>query len=171
MIQFDNLKEKELLISYYFCEKSRKELNPHEVFDMWSNWFKNDFRINRKPVFAVVDGELVYRKSVNLSDEDILNRYSHTFQNIYNWIKRSLEIDGHNKAFYRQELDKERNRKYRKLIRLAKPLNIYVSMNSRYNKLADFKLSVYKRGGHTITSGDCDKMLKYLKNKISDLIN
>ena len=39
MIHIDNLKEKELLIAHYFSENTKKELNPHEVFDMWSNWF------------------------------------------------------------------------------------------------------------------------------------
>ncbi len=163
--KFDNLKEKELLIAHYFCEKSRKEPTSHEIFDMWSNWFKNDFRVNGKSVFVVVDDELVYRKSVKSSDVNILKRYNHTFQNIYKYIKRTLEIDGHNKAFFRQELDKERNREYGRVISIAKPLDIYVSMNARYNKLADFRLSVYKKKGQTITCGDCDKMIKYL-NKV-----
>ena len=68
MIHIDNLKEKELLIAHYFSENTKKELNPHEVFDMWSNWFKKDFRINNQPVFCVVDNELVYRKSAKKKD-------------------------------------------------------------------------------------------------------
>ena len=71
MIHIDNLNEKELLIAHYFSENTKKELNPHEVFDMWSNWFKKDFRINNQPVFCVVDNELVYRKSVKKKDESL----------------------------------------------------------------------------------------------------
>lgn len=46
MIQkIDNLKEKELVIAYYFCGNTHKQFSKYEVFDMWSNWFKKDFRI------------------------------------------------------------------------------------------------------------------------------
>ena len=163
MIQFDNLKEKELLIAHYFCEKSRKELSPQEVFDMWSNWFKHDFRINEKPVFCVVDDELIYHKSEKMTDEDIRRKYNHTFQNIYKWIKRALEIEGHNKEYFRHELDKERNREFGRVIRIAKPLGIYILMNTSYNRLADFRLMEYGKKRQTITSGDCDKMIEYLQ--------
>ena len=78
MIHIDNLKEKELLIAHYFSENTKKELTPHEVFDMWSNWFKKDFRINNQPVFCVVDNELVYRKSVKKKDEKfVINTIMH----------------------------------------------------------------------------------------------
>lgn len=163
MVQIDNLKEKELLIAYYFCEKSKKELAPHEVFDMWSNWFKNDFRVKGKPVFCVVDDELVYRKSAKMTDENIRKRYNHTFQNIYKWIKCTVEIESHNKLYFRQELDRERNKEFGRVIRVAKPLGIYIIMNKSYSHLAEFKLMEYGKKRYTITSGDCDKMINYLQ--------
>lgn len=164
MKQIANLKEKKLLIAHYFCEKTRKQLTHHEVFDMWSNWFKNDFRIKGKPVFCIENNELVYRKSIKRKDENIRKLYNQKFQNIYKWIKRTLEIDSHNKIFFKQELGKLRNKSYGRVLRLAKPLGIYIAMNTSYNRLAEFSLVDYKNRSHTITSGNCDKIIKYLQN-------
>jgi len=162
-MHIDNLKEKELLIANYFCGKTRKELTPHEVFDMWSNWFKKDFCVDGKPVFYVVDKELIYRKSVKNLDESIRREYNQAFQNIYRWIKRTVEIDSHNKAFFHQELDKERKKEFTRIVAEAKPLGFYVIMsniNLYKNRLACFSLTKKKK---TVTSGDCDKMIDYLK--------
>lgn len=52
MIHIDNLLEKELLIAHYFCDLRKKEFSRAEVFDMWSNWFKKDFKINNQSVFC-----------------------------------------------------------------------------------------------------------------------
>lgn len=164
MIYIDNLKEKELIIAHYFCKTKKKELTPHEVFDMWSNWFKKDFRINGKSVFCVVDNELVYRKSAKMSDKDILRKHNHAFQNIYKWIKETVEKDGHDKCYFKQELKKERNREFGRVIRQAKPLGIYITMSKSYSRLAEFELMEYGNRSHTITSGDCDKMIAYLKD-------
>ena len=113
MVHIDNLKEKELLIAHYFCGKSRKELTPVEVYDMWSNWFKNDFRINNQPTFKVVNDKLVYREEAKVKkDKSICKKYSQAFQNIYIWIKRTLDTGCHDKVYFKQELDKERNREY-----------------------------------------------------------
>ena len=164
LIHIDNLKEKELLIAHYFSENTKKELTPHEVFDMWANWFKNDFRINNQPVFYVVDNELVYRKSVRKKDEKIRDKYNHAFQNIYKWIYNKVVTKSHDKMFFKQELQKERNREYGRVISFAKPLGIYITMNKSYSGLAEFKLMEYGNRSHTITSGDCDKMIAYLQN-------
>lgn len=85
MVYIDNLKEKELVIAYYFCGNTHKQFSRYEVFDMWSNWFKKDFRINNKPVFCLVDDKLVYRKSVKIkrNDMETLRKYNRAFQNIY----------------------------------------------------------------------------------------
>lgn len=165
MVKINNLKEKELLISYYFCENSTKKLNQSEVYDMWCNWFKDDFRINNQPTFRLLKGELVYRKRpASKNAEKIRRQYNHTFQNIYKWIKASVGKKYHDKAYFRQQLDAERNREYGRVIGLAKPLGIYVTMDTSYKRLAYFKLVEYKRKGHTITSGDCYKMTEYLQN-------
>jgi hypothetical protein len=37
-------------------------------------------------------------------------------------------------------------------------------METSYKLLAKFNLVNYKKRGQTITSGDCDKMIEYLKN-------
>lgn len=164
MIHIENLKEKELLIAHYFSGNSKKELTPHEVFDMWSNWFKKDFRINGQPVFCVVDDDLVYRKSVKKKDEKIRKKYNHAFQNIYRWIKTTVENESHDKIFFKQELQKERNREYGRVISFAKPLGFYLAMSKSFSGLAQFKILNYGEKGHIITSGDCDKMIAYLQN-------
>lgn len=166
MIHIDNLKEKELLIAYYFCGKSRKQLSPYEVFDMWSNWFRYDFRVNNKPVFCIENDKLEYRKDIEKRDEKILKQYNNAFQGIYYRIKRSLEIEEHNQAFFRNALDEERNREYGRVLHTVKlfNLNVYVRMNFTYKKLADFTLMDYKNRTHTLKSGDCDRMIAYLQN-------
>lgn len=83
MIHIDNLLEKELLIVHYFCDLRKKDFSRAEVFDMWSNWFKRDFRINNQPVFCIVNDELVYRKHIKKKDEKNREKYNHTFQNVY----------------------------------------------------------------------------------------
>lgn len=163
MLQISNLKEKELLIAHYFCGLKKKELTPYEVFDMWSNWFKRDFRINGVPVFTISDDRLTYRKDSKVTDRDILNQYNQTFQNIYKWIKHTLEVESHDKIYFKQELEKERNKEYGRVIRTAKPLGIYIAMNTSYSRLAEFKLMEYGKKRYTITSGDCDKMIAYLE--------
>ena len=164
MIKYDNLKEKELLIAYYFCEKSKKELTVHEVFDMWANWFKNDFRINGKPVFCVVDDKLIYRSSAKMDDEKILRQYNHTLQNIYKWIYNKVEIKSHNKLFFKQELDNERRRGFAKILSFAKPMGLYVTLGEK--DLYKNKLGFYQiiKNNNVITAGDCDKIIKYLQN-------
>ena len=164
MIHIDNLKEKELLIAHYFSENTKKELTPHEVIDMWSNWFKTDFRINNQPVFCVVDNELVYRKSVKKKDEKIRDKYNHAFQNIYKWIYNKVVTKSHDKVFFKQELQKERNREYGRVISFAKPLGFYLAMSKSFSGLAQFKILIYGEKGRIITSGDCDKMIAYLQN-------
>jgi hypothetical protein len=164
MIRINNLKEKELLIAYYFCGKSAKKLNRTEVYDMWCNWFKDDFRIDGQPAFKMADGELVYRKRAKSKNaEKIRGQSNRTFQNIYKWIKESVGKGCHDKAYFRQQLDAERNREYGRVMSFTKPLNIYITMEPSYKKLAYFKLVNYKKRGQTITSGDCDKMIEYLK--------
>lgn len=162
MVHIDNLEEKKLLIANYFCEKTRKELTAHEVFDMWSNWFKNDFRINGKPVFCIVDNELVYRKSVKNSDEIIRKKYNRTFQDIYRWIKRVINNECHNKAYFHQELDRERRREFSRILELAKPQGFYLTLSKKdlyKNKLGCFHLV---KNSKTAICGDCDKVIAYL---------
>ena len=159
-----NLKEKELLIAHYFCGKQKKDFTPQELFDMWSNWYKHDFRVNGKPVFKVVNNELVYRKDSKMSDKGILRQYNHIFQNIYKWIKRTLEIESHDKIFFKEELRKERNRQYGRVIGVAKTSGIYIAMNTTFTQLAEFKLMKSDDRSRIITSGNADKMIAYLQN-------
>ena len=160
--QIPNLKEKELLVAHYFCGKQKKDFTPEELFDMWSNWFKQDFRINGKPIFKVVNDELVYRKNSKMSDKGILRQYNHIFHNIYKWIKHTLEIESHDKIFFKEELRKERNRQYGRVIGVAKPLGIYIAMNTSFIQLAEFKLMRSDDRSRIVTSGNADKMIEYL---------
>lgn len=108
--------------------------------------------------------ELVYRKDKKSNKaEKIRKEYNHTFQMIYKWIKRTIEIDCHDKIYFKQELKKERNREYGRVISFAKKHNIYLAMNTSYNKLAEFKLIEMQNRKRTITSGDCDKMIRFLQ--------
>lgn len=132
MIHIDNLKEKELVIAYYFCGNTHKQFSRYEVFDMWSNWFKKDFRINNKPVFCLVDDKLVYRKSVKIkrNDMETLRKYNRAFQNIYAYIKKILSGKGHDKAFLRQELEKERGREYKRVATVMQYMNYSQNIRS-----------------------------------------
>lgn len=163
MLAIDNLKEKELLIAYYFCGNKRKSFTLAELYDMWCNWFKDDFRVNGKSVFKVEGDRLCYRKGISVSDEGIRREYENALQSIYKWIKQILEKDCHDKAYLRKLLDKERKKEYRRLVKMAKPLNIYVLMKTSYKQLAKFSLAEYGNPKHTLTGGDCDRMIRYMK--------
>lgn len=158
-----NLKEKELLIAHYFCGKTRKNLTPEEVFDMWCNWFKKDFRVNNQPTFFMKNGKLEYRTKIKNKDETVLKKYNMEFQMIYSWIKRAIDISGDNKVYFRKQLDTERTHKFAKILALAKPMGFYVvlSEKSLYNKLGNFHLV---KNSKTYICGDYDKVISYLKN-------
>lgn len=167
MVHIDNLREKELVIAYYFRGNKHKELNRHEVFDMWSNWFKRDFRVNNKPVFCIENNKLTYRKAVKIKSKDmaILKDYDESFKKIYKYIEKVVVIEKRDKTYLRQALERERNREYGRVINVAKPLNIRISMNTKTGMLAEFRL--YCNGTHNaITSGDCDKMIRYMNENI-----
>ena len=164
MIHIDNLLEKELLIAHYFCDIRKKDFSRAEVFDMWSNWFKRDFRINGQPIFCIVDDELVYRKHIKKKDEKIREKYNHTFQNIYTYIENMLKDESHGRVYFKEELKTLRNKLFGKVIRLAKPLGFYLAMSKSFHGLAQFKILNYGEKGRIITSGDCDKMIAYLQN-------
>lgn len=159
-----NLKEKELLIANYFCGKTRKNLTPDEVFDMWCNWFKKDFRVNNQPTFFMKNGKLEYRTKIKNKDKTVLKQYNIKFQMIYDWIKRAIDISGDNKAYFRKQLDTERTHRFTKVLALAKPMGFYVVLSKKNlysNKLGDFRLLKNEK---TFVSGDCDKVISYLKN-------
>lgn len=167
MVKIKNLKEKELLIANYFCGKSRKEYSPINVWDMWSNWFKNDFRINGQVVFKMMnDGNLSYRPDVKIKkDISILKKYNRLFKNIYAWINSTLRVTSHDKEYFHQALDRERKRGFSRVLAMAKPLGFYVTLgtdNLYKNKLGYFQLV---KGKNTVISGDCDKIIEFLKKK------
>lgn len=164
MIHIDNLYEKELLIAHYFCDWKRSAFTRAEVFQLWTNWFKNDFCIKKKSVFCIVDDELVYQEHIKQQDEEIRKENNHTFQNIYKYVDSMLKEDSHDRAYFKEELKALRNRSYGRVIRLTKPLGFYLTMSKSFDRLADFKIMKYGEKGHIITSGDCDKMINYLQN-------
>lgn len=88
-INFDNFKEMRLLIAQYFCGNTRKPFIRETLLNMWSQWFKKDFRINGKEAFCVVNNRLIYIKSVKKKDMSVLKKYNQIFQNTYKWIEKS----------------------------------------------------------------------------------
>lgn len=165
MIHIDDLREKELLIARYFCGKTSKDFTPEEVYDMWCNWFKRDFRLGKSPTFKMVNGELVYRNDSPTfkNAEELRKEYNHAFKNIYKWIRKSLKDKSHDTLYYTKALERERNRMYGKVIGYAKPLNFYVRMITSKCMVAEFKLIEYNNRRHTVISGSCDKMLRYME--------
>ena len=162
-IYIPNLKEKELLIAHYFCEKSKKDVTLEEVFDMWCNWFKNDFRINNQPTFCVRNGMLEYRSNVKKKDMNILKQYDKAIKLIYKWIKRAVDIPEHNKMYFKRQLDDERKREFSRILPLARRMGFYLTLSEKdlyKNKLGHFHLVKDTR---TIISGDCDKVIDYLE--------
>lgn len=164
MIRIDDLKEKELLIAYYFASNPKKEVKPSSVYNMWCNWFKQDFWINNKPLFRIANRELVFRKNANkVVEENVLDKYRHTFQCIYGWIKKLLYDDTHDKEYLKQELDRERNKEYGKVVSLAKTLRVYVYMKTSYKNLSEFTLTDFNDRKHVLARGSCAKMIEYLE--------
>lgn len=162
-IYIPNVKEKELLIAHYFCEKSKKQLTLEEVFDMWCNWFKSDFRIDNQPTFCVRNGMLEYRNNVKKKDINILKQHDKAIKLIYKWIKRAVEIPEHNKMYFKSQLDAERKREFSRILAIAKPMGFFLILSEKdlyKNKLGNFHLV---KDTKTLISGDCDKVVNYLE--------
>lgn len=160
----NNYREKTLLIANYFCEKSRKELTPAEVYDMWCNWFSGDFRIDGHPTFKIENDKLVFRKkSHSQADEIICIQYNKIFASAYKWIKKSVENKNNNKQHFKNELDRERKKGFAKIITLAKPMGLYITLSQK--NLYKNRLGYYSIVKHNkvLTSGDCDKIIEYLQ--------
>lgn len=164
MPHIDNYREKTLLIANYFCDKTRKELCPCEVFDMWRNWFKEDFLFNGKPIYKIKDGKLERAKNVS-------KQYCNTFDSAYSWIKKSVENKNNSKTHFKNELDRIRKKGFAKILSLAKPLGLYVTLSKKNlykNKLGYYQLV---KDNKVLTSGDCDKLLRYLKENKEKIKN
>lgn len=160
----NNYREKTLLIANYFYGKSRKELTPSEVYDMWCNWFSKDFRIDGKPTFKMQNNKLVFRKKTHTkSDEKMCMQYNKIFDSTYAWIEKSVENKNNSKQYFKSELDRERRKGFAKILSLAKPLGMYVSLGEK--DLYKNKLGYYMviKDNHILISGDRDKIIEYLK--------
>lgn len=160
----NNYREKTLLIANYFCEKSRKELTPTEVYDMWCNWFSGDFRIDGHPTFKIENNKLVFRKKAHsLADEVICTQYNKVFDSAYTWIKKSVENKNNTKQHFKNELDRERKKGFAKILTLAKPMGLYVTLSQK--NLYKNRLGYYSivKNNKVLTSGDCDKIIEYLR--------
>ena len=164
MPNISNYREKTLLLAHYFCEKSKDKLTPTEVYEMWCNWFSGDFKIDNKPTFKMVNDKLVFReKSKSKDAEKLCKQYNRIFHDSYKWIKKKVENEHNSKQHFKNELDRERRREFARILTIAKPLGLYVSLSQKNlykNRLGYFQL---KQGNKTFTAGDCDKMIEYLE--------
>ena len=164
MPNISNYREKTLLLAHYFCEKSKDKLTPTEVYEMWCNWFSGDFKIDNKPTFKMVNDKLVFRKEVKRKDaENLCKQYNRIFHDSYKWIKKSVEIENNSKKHFQNELDRERKKGFAKILTLAKPMGLYVTLSQKNlykNRLGYYCLVKHNK---VLTSGDCDKIIEYLK--------
>lgn len=164
MPYISNYREKTLLLTHYFCEKQKKEVTPEEVYDMWCNWFKHDFRLEGKPTFKMVNGSLrYYNQPKGKEAEQIRKQYNQIFKDAYKWIKKSVKNECNTKMHFKHELDRERKKGFAKILTLAKPVGLYVTLGT--NNLYKNKLGYYQlvKDYKVVTGGDCDKMIEYLK--------
>ena len=164
MPNISNYREKTLLLAHYFCDKTRKEVIPTEVYDMWCNWFGNDFKIGKEPTFKMVNDNLVFRKKpTSKDDEKLCKQYNRIFHDAYKWIKKSVENERNSKKYFQNELDRERKKGFAKILTLAKPMGLYITLSKKNlykNRLGYYSLVKCNK---ILTSGDCDKMIEYLK--------
>ena len=164
-VHIDNYREKTLLIANYFYGKSKKELNKAEVYDMWRNWFKEDFLVGDKSVFKIVDNKVVYRKNPETkSEKRTYARYRDVLSKAFNWIKKSVENKHNSQQYFQSELDRIRKRELASLVSLAKPKGIYVTLSSKNlykNQLGHYSLM---KDDKTLTSGKFIKMQQYLNS-------
>lgn len=164
MPYISNYREKTLLIAHYFFGKTRKEVSPTEVYDMWCNWFSGDFRIDKEPTFKIVNDKLVFREKPKSKDaEKLCKQYNRIFHDAYKWIKKSVENEHNSKKYFKNELDRERKKGFAKILTLAKPMGLYVTLSKKNlykNRLGYYSLV---KGNKILASGDCDKMIEYLQ--------
>ena len=169
-IYINNYREKTLLIANYFCEKSRKELTPAEVYDMWCNWFSSDFRIDGHQTFKIENDILVFRKKSHSKDNEVICRqYNKIFKSAFTWIEKSVKNKNNTKQHFKNELDRERKKGFAKILTLAKPMGLYVTLSQKNlykNRLGHYSIV---KNNKVLTSGDCDKIIEYLqKMKMED---
>ena len=160
-----NYREKSLLIANYFYGKSRKELNIAQVYDMWRNWFNEDFMVGDKPVFKLAGDKVVLRKKPeSKAEERLFKKYTHLLYDSYAWIKKSVENKHNSMKYFQNEIDKIHRREFAILVYLAKPKGIYVTLSNKNlykNHLGYYSLM---QDGKTLTSGKFIKMQQYLNS-------
>lgn len=164
MPYINNYKEKTLLIANYFCEKTRKEPTPAEVYDMWRNWFNKDFLYNGKPIYKINKGNLKIRKNIPKT-------YYKTFESAYMWIKKKVENPNNTKQYFKNKLDTERKHGLKKILSLANPLGLYVVLDEKdlyKNKLGRYQVI---KDNKILISGNCDKIVWYLKENKEKIKN
>ena len=129
-IHIDNYREKGLLIALYFYRKQKKELTRNEVYDMWRNWFSEDFKDNKNQPLKMVNDKLVISKKNHTKDEVILfERYNKIFDSAFSWIERSVKNKHNNESYFKNELDKIRKQGLWRLCSYAKSLDLSVVLN------------------------------------------
>lgn len=163
-VHIDNYREKGLLIALYLYKKQKKELTPEEVYDMWCNWFKEDFRDDKNQHLKMVNGKLVFRKKTHSKDEGIIcERYNRIFDSAFGWIEASVKNKHNSELYLKNELDKIRKQGLWRLCSYAKSLDWSVVLSKK--NLYKNELGYYQiiENGKIINSGNCDKMIMYLK--------
>ena len=163
-IHIENYREKGLLIALYFYRKQKKELTRNEVYDMWRNWFSEDFKDNKNQPLKMVNDKLVISKKNHTKDEMILcERYNKIFDSAFGWIEASVKNKHNSELYLKNELDKIRKQGLWRLCSYAKSLDWSVVLSKK--KLYKNELGYYQviKNGKIINSGNCDKMIVYLK--------
>lgn len=161
--ELSDLYEKRLLIARYFIKlkEADKEFSEKDMYHMWNNYFRHDFKISPKRRFKLQEGKfyscLVLENSKNVSDE-IIKSYNNKWKKIYKFLRNYVKE--HSLSKCDKDIMGLRNENCRQLIKIFKPLGYFVA--DATEKLSDPRLAVYHLySGKTKYNGCYSKLLEY----------
>lgn len=145
---FSDYDEKKLIVARYFIKEKNagRKFEGKDIFYMWNNYFPKDFRLGKKQKFKIkkVKGKN-HSKFVLSCDKPevgkkIIRNYQNKWENIYKWIEKYIQ--NHTLESCDNDIVGLRNKNYKKLIHIYKPLSFYVTYNKN-KKVSDSTLTQY----------------------------
>lgn len=157
--------EKGFIIARYFIKLKRDniEFSEKDVFDMWQNSFPSDFRISKHRQFKLQDSEepscLVLENTENI-DEGIIKDYNNKWKEIYCWLTRY--ICTHSLEECNKKINKYRDKRHKRLLRIYKPLKYYV-INTTATPTTPGVATFTIKNKDGCRNGSFDSLMKYAK--------
>lgn len=171
MINIKDIREKEVMLGYIFYV-SKQPITRKRMFDWWSTYSVQDFKVNRKALFTVIDDELIYKpkiKDTHLMKEDTLAAYQEVFEKVYSNVKQMAEKYDKDKFISaRCSIEKDNLKKMDKVIKEYKidaRVEAIGGDNWSATKLKELRKFRLLYHDLELKVGTCDQIIAYIRTE------